>query len=45
VFEETVIPPPAVRSSEERTREWLLETGRQYLSQSKQTGLRAFGES
>ena len=44
VFEETVIPPPAVRSSEERTREWLLETGRQYLSQSKQTGLKAFGE-
>lgn len=42
VFEETVIPPPAVRSSEERTREWLLETGRQYLSQSKQTGLKAF---
>ena len=44
IFEETVIPPPSVRSSEERTREWLLETGRQYLSQSKQTGLKAFGE-
>ena len=44
VFEETVIPPPAVRSSEERTREWLLETGRQYISQSKQSGLTAFGE-
>jgi hypothetical protein len=42
VFEETVIPPPAVRSSEERTREWLLETGRQYLSTSRQTGLKGF---
>jgi hypothetical protein len=42
VFEETVIPPPAVRSSEARVREWLLETGRQYLSQSRQTGLKAF---
>jgi hypothetical protein len=44
IFEETIIPPPHVRSSEERTREWLLEEGRQYLSTSKQTGLKAFGE-
>jgi hypothetical protein len=42
VFEETVIPPPAVRSSEARVREWLLETGRQYISQSRQVGLKAF---
>jgi hypothetical protein len=42
IFEETIIPPPAVRSSEERVQEWLLETGRQYLSQSRQTGLKAF---
>jgi len=42
VFEETVIPPPAVRSSEPRTREWLLETGRMYCDHSQQSGLRAF---
>lgn len=42
VFEETVIPPPSVRSSEAQTREWLLETGRQYLSTSQQTGLGAY---
>ena len=45
IFEETIIPPPAVRSSEERTREWLLETGRQYLSTSRQTGLKAFRQN
>lgn len=42
IFEETVKPPPSVRSSEHRTREWLLETGRMYAT-SKQTGLGAFG--
>jgi hypothetical protein len=45
LFEETVIPPPSVRSSEEQLREWLLETGRVYLSQSRQTGLRAYNQS
>lgn len=45
IFEETVIPPPSVRSSEEQTREWLLETGRMYLSASRQTGLKAFDQS
>jgi hypothetical protein len=44
LFEETVTPPPSVRSSEEQLREWLLETGRMYLSQSRQTGLKAFGD-
>jgi hypothetical protein len=44
MFEETIIPPPSVRSSEERTQEWLLETGRQYLNQSRQTGLKAFDQ-
>lgn len=42
IFEETVIPPPAVRSSEAKTREWLLETGRMYCGHSQQTGLKAF---
>ncbi|RLM73030.1 hypothetical protein DVK05_16610, partial [Halorubrum sp. Atlit-8R] len=45
VFEETVIPPPSVRSSEEQVQEWLLETGRMYLNTSRQTGLRAFDQS
>jgi hypothetical protein len=42
VFEKSVVPPPAVRSSEERTRNWLLETGRLYFGGSRQTGLRAY---
>jgi hypothetical protein len=43
IFEETIIPPPSVRGSEATLREWLYETGKQYLSQSKQSGLGAFG--
>jgi hypothetical protein len=42
VFEETLKPPPSVRGSEAKTREWLLETGRMYLSESRQTGISAF---
>jgi hypothetical protein len=42
MFEESVVPPPSVRSSEERVRDWLLETGRMYTGHSKQTGLKAF---
>lgn len=50
MFEEkTVIPPPSVRSSEERTREWLFETGRLYAGEdpryARQTGLKTFDQS
>lgn len=47
LFEETVKPPPAVRSSRGKLREWLLETGRMYFGPqvSRQTGLSTFGGS
>lgn len=45
MFEESVIPPPSVRSSEAKVRDWLLETGRMYTGHSKQTGLKAFDQS
>lgn len=45
MFEESVIPPPSVRSSEARVRDWLLETGRMYTDHSKQSGLKAFDQS
>ncbi|MDB2269343.1 hypothetical protein PM035_17015 [Halorubrum ezzemoulense] len=45
MFEESVIPPPSVRSSEAKVQDWLLETGRMYSGHSKQTGLKAFDQS
>jgi hypothetical protein len=42
MLEESVIPPPSVRSSEAKVQDWLLETGRMYSGHSKQTGLKAF---
>ena len=44
MFEESVIPPPSVRSSKARVRDWLLETGRMYSDHSKQIGLKAFDQ-
>jgi hypothetical protein len=43
VFEESVKPPPAVRVSEAKVREWLLETGRMYFNTSRQSNLGTFG--
>ena len=44
MFEESVIPPPSVRSSEAKVQDWLLETGRMYSDHSKQMGLKAFNQ-
>jgi hypothetical protein len=42
MLEETQKPPPGIRGSEARVRDWLLETGRLF-DVSRQSGLGAFG--
>jgi hypothetical protein len=44
VFEESVKPPPEVRASEAKVREWLLEIGGLYFNTSRQSNLGTFGE-